>query len=93
MIGSLSNPNHRNVIGNHFASSAVYRALAIASGKLQSSHRANLTNTAPAKHIRPHPSWHDPDKIVCLDPLSAVVVDVFSGTSKKISKLVGKKAF
>ena len=77
-IGSLSNPNHRNVIGTHSGSYAVYRALAIASGKLQSNHRADLTNTSPAEHIGPHPSWHDPDKIVCLDPWGAVVEEVFA---------------
>ncbi|NEP85661.1 MAG: GTP cyclohydrolase II [Okeania sp. SIO2C2] len=77
-IGSLSNPNHRNVIGTHSGSYAVYRALAIASGKLQSNHRADLTNTSPAAHIGPYPSWYDPDKIVCLDPLGAVVEEVFA---------------
>ncbi|NEN92267.1 MAG: GTP cyclohydrolase II [Okeania sp. SIO3H1] len=77
-IGSLSNPNHRNVIGTHSGSYAVYRALAIASGKLQSSHRADLTNTSPAAHIGPHPSWYDPDKIVCLDPWGAMVEEVFA---------------
>ncbi|NER03009.1 MAG: GTP cyclohydrolase II [Okeania sp. SIO3C4] len=77
-IGSLSNPKHRNVIGTHSGSYAVYRALAIASGKLQSNHRADLTNTSPAAHIGPHPSWYDPDKIVCLDPLGAVVEEVFA---------------
>ena len=78
MIGSLSNPNHRNVIGTHSGSYAVYRALAIASGKLQSNHRADLTNTSPAAHIGPHPSWYNPDKIVCLDPWGAVVGEVFA---------------
>lgn len=78
VIGSLSNPNHRNVIGTHSGSYAVYRALAIASGKLQSNHRADLTNTSPAEHIGPHPSWYDPDKIICLDPLGAVVGEVFA---------------
>lgn len=78
VIGSLSNPNHRNVIGTHSGSYAVYRALAIASGQLQSNHRADLTNTSPAEHIGPHPSWHDPDKIVCLDPYGAVMGEVFA---------------
>ncbi len=78
VIGSLSNPKHRNVIGTHSGSYAVYRALAIASGKLQSNHRADLTNTAPAEKIGPHPSWYDQDKIVCLDPLGGVVGEVFT---------------
>lgn len=78
VIGSLSNPHHRNVIGTHSGSYAVYRALAIASGTLQPNHRADLTNTSPAEHIGPYPSWYDPDKIICLDPLGAVVGEVFA---------------
>ncbi|MGQ9871012.1 MAG: hypothetical protein ACUVQO_09470, partial [Leptodesmis sp.] len=62
IIGTLSNAAHRNVIGSHSGSYGVYRALAVASGRLQSNHRADLTNTAPAERIGPHPSWFDPNK-------------------------------
>jgi GTP cyclohydrolase II len=65
------------VIGTHSGSYALYRALAVASGVLQSSHRADLTDTSPAVRIGPHPSWSDPDKIVSLDPFGASVGDVF----------------
>ncbi len=77
VIGTLSNAAHRNVIGSHSGSYGVYRALAVASGKLQSDHRADLTNTAPADRIGPHPSWFDPDKIVSLDPFGALVGEVY----------------
>lgn len=73
VIATLTNPAHRNVIGTHSGSYAVYRALAVASGVLQRGHRADLTNTSPAVQIGPHPGWADPDKIVSLDPFGAVV--------------------
>ncbi len=76
IIGTLSNSAHRNAIGTHSGSYGVYRALAIASGKLQSDHRADLTNTSPATMIGPHPSWGDPEKIVSLDPFGALVGEV-----------------
>lgn len=77
IIGSLSNPAHRNVIGTHSGSYALYRALAVASGTLQSTHRADLTNTAPVVQIGPHASWQDRDQIVSLDPFGAMVGEVF----------------
>ncbi|MEL6321147.1 MAG: GTP cyclohydrolase II [Cyanobacteria bacterium J06626_14] len=73
IIATLTNVAHRNVIGTHSGSYAVYRALAIASGNLQPDHRADLTNTSPVVHIGPHPSWFDPTKIVSLDPFGALV--------------------
>ncbi len=54
VIGSLTNPAHRNVVGTHSGAYALYRALAVASGSLQASHRADLTNTAPTVNIGPH---------------------------------------
>jgi GTP cyclohydrolase II len=78
IIGTLTNPNQRNVIGTHSGSYAVYRALAVASGALQANHRADLTNTAPITAIGPHPSWFDPSQIVSLDPFGAVVGEVYA---------------
>ncbi len=78
VIATLTKQAHRNVIGTHSGSYAVYRALAVASGALQSDHRADLTNTSPIEHIGPHPGWFDPDKIVSLDPFGAIVGEVFA---------------
>lgn len=77
VIATLTKQAHRNVIGTHSGGYAVYRALAVASGSLQSDHRADLTNTSPVEHIGPHPSWYDPEKIVSLDPFGAIVGEVF----------------
>jgi GTP cyclohydrolase II len=78
IIATLTKQAHRNVIGTHSGGYAVYRALAVASGALQSDHRADLTNTSPVAHIGPHPSWFDPDKIVSLDPFGAVASEAFT---------------
>jgi GTP cyclohydrolase II len=78
LIATLSDPKHRNVIGSHSGSYAVYRALAVACGSLDPEHKADLTDTAPSSPIGPHPSWHDPSKIVSIDPYGAVVARAFA---------------
>ncbi len=77
VVGTLTNSAHRNVIGSHAGAYGIYRALAVASGQLQSDHRADLTNTSPADLLGPHPAWADPDKIVALDPFGALVGEVY----------------
>lgn len=77
-IASLSKSSHRNAIGTHSGSYAVYRALAVASGALQADHRPDFTNTSPAEQIGPHPSWGDASKIVCLDPFGALVSEIYT---------------
>jgi GTP cyclohydrolase II len=78
IIGSLRSLKHRNVIGTHAGSYGLYRALAVASGVLDPTHKADLTDTAPIIPIGPHPSWGDPDKIVSLDPFGAMAGDIFT---------------
>ncbi|MBD0268840.1 MAG: GTP cyclohydrolase II [Cyanobacteria bacterium Co-bin8] len=77
IVATVSDPKHRNAIGTHSGSYAVYRALAVASGVLQPDHRPDLTNTAPAIPIGPFPSWGDAEKIVSIDPFGAVVGEVY----------------
>jgi len=77
IVATVTDPAHRNVIGTHSGSYAVYRALAVASGVLHPEHRPDFTNTAPAVAIGPHPSWGEPDKIVSLDPYGALVGEVY----------------
>lgn len=80
IIGSLTNPAQRNCIGTHSGSYAVYRALAISAGALDSMHKPDLTNTAPAVAVGPHESWYDPKKIVSMDPWGAIVQEVFKNS-------------
>jgi GTP cyclohydrolase II len=77
LIGTMSNPAHRNVIGAHSGSYAVYRALAIAQGNLNPVHIPDLTNTAPAEPIGPFGQWCDPKKIVSMDPWGHIVAEAF----------------
>ena len=53
IIGTVSRPGDRNVIGSHGGSYALYRALAVSSGALDPIRRPDLTNTHPAASIGP----------------------------------------
>jgi len=78
IIATLTNPDHRNVIGTHSGSYAIYRALAIASGALDVSHVPDLTNTAPTDPVGPYPQWGDGERIVSIDPFGHVVHAAFA---------------
>ena len=78
VIASLTDATQRNAIGTHSGAYAVYRALAVASGALQRDHRPDLTDTAPAESIGPHPQWADPDKIVSMDPWGHIIASAFA---------------
>ena len=82
IVGSLTDPMKKNAIGSHGGSYTVYRALAKAAGQLEMEHRPDLTNTAPVEKIGPFDSWHDPEKIVSLDPWGAEVAGVFQNHLK-----------
>ncbi|MET0192351.1 MAG: GTP cyclohydrolase II [Hyphomicrobiaceae bacterium] len=77
IIGTVSRPADRNVIGTHGGSYALYRALAVSSGTLNPIRRADLTNTQPAVAIGPFKQWTDPRRIVSLDPWGHVVAEAF----------------
>ncbi|GAA4389407.1 GTP cyclohydrolase II [Tsukamurella soli] len=78
VIGTTTTRADRNVIGTHSGSYGVYRALAVAAGKLSRQHRADLTDTTPTDTVGPFPQWSEPDAIVSLDPWGATVADVFA---------------
>ena len=82
IIATTTETKHRNVIGAHAGSYALYRALAIASGRLSSFHIPDLTNTMPAEPIGPHPQWADAKKIVSMDPWGHMVAEAFADRLK-----------
>jgi GTP cyclohydrolase II len=83
VIATLTNPDHRNVIGTHSGSYAIYRALAVAAKALDPNHIPDLTNTSPTFPLGPHPQWFDPERIVSIDPFGAVVSDAFAAYLRK----------
>ncbi|AWN47907.1 GTP cyclohydrolase II [Methylobacterium terrae] len=68
IIGTVTTPADRNVIGANGGAYSLYRALAIAGRAMNPLARPDLTNTHPVVEIGPHPQWADPGKIVSLDP-------------------------
>ena len=62
VIGTVSRPQDRNVIGTHGCVYSVYRALAVSSGALDPIRRPDLTNTHPAETIGPFPQWAEPQR-------------------------------
>jgi GTP cyclohydrolase II len=78
VIGTVSRPQDRNVIGTHGGSYSVYRALAVSSGALDPLRRPDLTNTFPAATVGPFEQWIDPAKIVSLDPWGHLVAENFA---------------
>jgi GTP cyclohydrolase II len=78
VIGSVTNPADRNVIGAHGGSYALYRALAVSSGALNPLARPDLKNTHPVTEIGPHPQWSEPGRIVSLDPWGHLAGETFA---------------
>jgi len=78
VIGTVSRPNDRNVIGTHGGSYAVYRALAVSAGALDPIRRPDLTNTHPAANIGPFAQWKDSRRIVSLDPWGHLAAETFA---------------
>ena len=77
IIGTVSHPQDRNVIGSHGGSYSVYRALAVSSGALDPIRRPDLTNTYPAATIGPFEQWTEPKRIVSLDPWGHLAAENF----------------
>jgi GTP cyclohydrolase II len=78
VIGSVTNPADRNVIGAHGGAYSVYRALAISARALNPLARPDLHNTHPVVDLGPHPQWSEPGRIVSLDPWGHKVGEVFA---------------
>ncbi|KAG6370540.1 GTP cyclohydrolase N terminal-domain-containing protein [Boletus reticuloceps] len=81
----LTSIKQRNALGAHSGSYSIYRALAIAMGTLNPTHKPDYTKTEPPVPIPPQPSWYDPNKIVSFDPWGHLVPQVFK---KEIDDLV-----
>lgn len=78
IIGTVTRPGDRNVIGAHGGAYGLYRALAVSAGALNPKVRPDLTNTSPAVTIGPFPQWSTPGRIVSLDPWGHIPQVVFA---------------
>ena len=78
VLGSVRAGTRRNVIGAHSGSYSLYRALAVAAGRLDPVHVPDFTDTAPAEPIGPYPQWSQPDRIVSLDPWGHMVSEAYA---------------
>ncbi|MGL4635596.1 MAG: GTP cyclohydrolase II [Beijerinckiaceae bacterium] len=78
LIGTVTRPADRNVIGAVGGAYSLYRALAVSSGALNPLARPDLHNTHPPVKIGPHPQWLDPARIVSLDPWGHMPAEVFA---------------
>lgn len=72
-----SSVKQRNALGAHSGSYSIYRALAIAMGTLNPTHKPDYSQTEPPVPIPPQPAWSDPHKIVSFDPWGHLVPQVF----------------
>lgn len=77
IIATVTNPSTRNAIGTHSGSYSVYLAVSVASGRLNATHKPDLTNTSPIADIGPYPQWTDPGKIVSIDPWGHMTADLY----------------
>eukprot|EP01101_Sappina_pedata_P005545 TRINITY_DN2560_c0_g1_i2.p1 TRINITY_DN2560_c0_g1~~TRINITY_DN2560_c0_g1_i2.p1 ORF type:complete len:492 (-),score=162.91 TRINITY_DN2560_c0_g1_i2:182-1657(-) len=75
VVGTLTNKKIKNSIGTHMGAYTVYRALQVATERLQGEHKPDFTNTTPQFKVGPYPSWNN---IVSLDPWGAEVCNIFS---------------
>ena len=78
VLGSVRDGSRRNVIGAHSGPYSLYRALAVAAGRLDPVHVPDLTDTDPAAPIGPYPQWWAPDRIVSFDPWGHMVSEAFA---------------
>lgn len=68
----------RNAIGAHSGSYSIYRALSIALGNLNPTHKPSYVNTEPPVSIPPQPAWFDPRQIVSFDPWGHLVPQIWA---------------
>ncbi|KAH6892740.1 cyclohydrolase [Coprinopsis sp. MPI-PUGE-AT-0042] len=71
----------RNALGAHAGSYSIYRALSIAMGALNPTHKPDYSLTDPPIDLPPQPSWSSTDgsahKIVSFDPWGHLVPQIF----------------
>eukprot|EP01062_Namystynia_karyoxenos_P025420 TRINITY_DN1_c0_g2_i1.p1 TRINITY_DN1_c0_g2~~TRINITY_DN1_c0_g2_i1.p1 ORF type:complete len:1043 (+),score=314.55 TRINITY_DN1_c0_g2_i1:117-3131(+) len=83
VLATTRHPTQRNAIGAHSGGYSIYRALAVVSGGLDTSYVPRLGMTTPVARIGPFPAWHDPLRIVTLDPYGHAISEGFGAWLQK----------
>jgi GTP cyclohydrolase N terminal len=76
VVATTSHPMQRNAIGAHSGSYCIYKALAVACGKLDPNYLPKLHMTRPVFDLGPFKAWGDRTKIATMDPWGHLVTDV-----------------
>jgi uracil phosphoribosyltransferase len=77
VLATSRHMNQRNAIGAHSGGYSIYRALAVVSSNLDDNYMPKLGMTTPVARIGPFPSWHDPKRIVTIDPYGHAISEGF----------------
>ena len=77
VLATTRHTTQRKAIGAHAGGYSVYRALAVAAGKIDRDALPQLGLTTPAAKIGPHDAWRNSDAIVTMDPWGHAISEGF----------------
>jgi len=77
VLATSRHMNQRNAIGAHSGGYSIYRALAVVSNKLDDAYMPKFGLTTPVARIGPFATWHDPKRIVTIDPYGHAISEGF----------------
>ncbi len=83
IVATTSELENKNAIGSHSGSYTVYRALSIAKGDFDPSHKPDLNNTHITVEMKPQESWFNSDKLVSIDPFGAHIQEYYKDLIKE----------
>ena len=83
VLATTRHTTQRNAIGAHSGGYSIYRAIAVAAGKMDERALPKLGLTTPAAKIGPHAGWKDPSTIVTMDPWGHAISEGFEPWLKK----------
>lgn len=78
VLATSRHQTQRNAIGAHSGGYSIYRALARVNNSIDDSHMPRLGMTTPVACVGPFPGWHDPKRIVTIDPYGHVISEGFA---------------
>jgi uracil phosphoribosyltransferase len=83
VVGTVRHSTQRNAIGAHSGGYSIYKALAVVSGGLDPEYFPKLGMTTPVARIGPFEAWHDPERIVTMDPYGHAISEAFAPWLRK----------